>query len=128
MGSESYHEPYEHLSGSARDMHRALVSLVEEIEAIDWYAQRAEVTSDAELRAVLLHNRDEEIEHAMMNLEWIRRNEPKFDATIRTYLMTDVPITEIEESDHDEPSGQEASSQRTDSTLRGLGIGSLKGR
>ncbi len=122
MSSEAYHEPYEQLSGRARDMHRALTSLVEELEAIDWYAQRADVTSDAELRRVLLHNREEEIEHAMMNLEWIRRNDPKFDETIRTYLLTDVPIVEIEEGIRDKPSSA------TNSRERGLGIGSLKGR
>jgi uncharacterized protein len=122
MSGETYHEPYEQLSGPARDMHRALTSLVEELEAIDWYAQRAEVTSDVELRRVLLHNRSEEIEHAMMNLEWIRRNDPLFDATIRTYLLTDVPIVEIEER------SQDKLSPKTNSIVVGLGIGSLKGR
>jgi ferritin-like protein len=122
MSSEGYHEPYEQLSGPARDMHRALTSLVEELEAIDWYAQRAELISDAELRRVLLHNRAEEIEHAVMNLEWIRRNDPKFDATIRTYLLTDVPIVEVEERSQDKPPSE------TNSGERGLGIGSLKGR
>lgn len=122
MSSEAYHEPYEQLSGPAREMHRALTSLVEELEAIDWYAQRAEVTSDVELRRVLLHNRSEEIEHAMMNLEWIRRNDPKFDETIRTYLLTDVPIVEIEEHAQDKPSSE------TNARGRGLGIGSLKER
>jgi uncharacterized protein len=127
MGSETYHEPYEELSGSARDMHRALVSLIEELEAIDWYAQRAEVTADAELRSVLLHNREEEIEHAMMNLEWIRRNDPKFDETIRTYLLTDVPIVEIEEDAQDKRSSGPTPAQ-TNVAISGLGIGSLKGR
>lgn len=127
MGSESYHEPYEQLSEASRDMHRALTSLVEEIEAIDWYAQRAEVTTDPELRDVLLHNRSEEIEHAMMNLEWIRRHDAKFDETIRTYLMTDVPIVAIEENVQEKgASGQMVS--RTNTPVHGLGIGSLKGR
>ena len=127
MSSESYHEPYEQLSGPAREMHRALTSLVEDLEAIDWYAQRAEVTTDVVLRGVLLHNRDEEIEHAMMNLEWIRRNDPKFDATIRTYLLTDVSIVEIEERIQDKPSLGQSSSE-INSFIQGLGIGSLKGR
>ena len=122
MSSETYHEPYEELSKPARDMHRALTSLVEELEAIDWYAQRAEVATDDELRRVLLHNRAEEIEHAMMNLEWIRRNDSHFDTTIRTYLLTDVPIVEVEERSHDKPSSE------TNSRDRGLGIGSLMGR
>ena len=73
MGSETYHEPYESLSPRTRDLHRAIVSLVEELEAIDWYQQRAEACTDPELRAVLLHNKNEEIEHAFMNLEWLRR-------------------------------------------------------
>ena len=122
MSSETYHEPYEQLSEPARDMHRALTSLVEELEAIDWYAQRAEVTTDEELRRVLLHNRAEEIEHAMMNLEWIRRNDTNFDTIIRTYLLTDVPIVEVEERSQDKPSSE------TNSCGRGLGIGSLMGR
>lgn len=127
MSSETYHEPYEQLSGSTLDMHRALISLVEELEAIDWYGQRAEVTNDAELRRVLLHNREEEIEHAMMNLEWIRRNDPKFDATIRTYLLTDVPIVEIEERSQDKRlSGPSLS--MTNSVATGLGLGALRDR
>jgi ferritin-like protein len=79
-----------------RDMHRAIVSLMEELEAVDWYQQRADVTHDAELKAVIEHNRDEEIEHAMMTLEWIRRRSPKFDANARTYLFTEGPIVEVE--------------------------------
>lgn len=127
MAGDTYHEPYAQLSEASRDMHRALVSLVEEIEAIDWYAQRAEATSDPELREVLLHNRGEEIEHAMMNLEWIRRHDPKFDATIRTYLGTDVPIVSIEKSVRDKRAAGQTSSE-TNPPIRGLGIGSLKGR
>ena len=92
-----YHEPESELSAHARDLHRALTSLKEEIEAIDWYNQRVERCSDAALRAVLAHNRDEEIEHATMTLEWLRRCMPKWDEALRTYLFTEGPITEIEE-------------------------------
>ncbi|MDI1431954.1 MULTISPECIES: encapsulin-associated ferritin-like protein [Polyangium] len=139
MGSETYHEPYDVLSPAARDMHRALWSLIEELEAIDWYAQRAEVTNDAELKAVLLHNRAEEIEHAMMNLEWIRRQDPLFDKNIRTYLLKDVPITEIEASEERKQAG-EAQGARAGASPppapsppragagRGLGIASLRRR
>jgi len=129
MGSETYHEPYDVLSPSARDMHRAIWSLIEELEAIDWYAQRAEVTNDAELRAVLLHNRGEEIEHAMMNLEWIRRRDEGFDANIRTYLLKDAPITEIE-AEEETSGGDEGDSspRRTSGAAAGLGIGSLRGK
>ncbi|MDI3289810.1 encapsulin-associated ferritin-like protein [Polyangium sp. 15x6] len=134
MGSETYHEPYDVLSPAARDMHRAIWSLIEELEAIDWYAQRAEVTNDAELRAVLLHNRAEEIEHAMMNLEWIRRQDSLFDKNIRTYLLKDVPITEIEAREEEkeggggESEGAGSSPPERGGSGRGLGIGSLRGR
>lgn len=96
MGSETYHEPLELLSPFAKNLHRGIVSLVEELEAIDWYQQRAEATDDAELRAVLVHNRDEEIEHAMMTLEWLRRRFPELDERLRTYVLQEGPITELE--------------------------------
>ena len=91
-----YHEPYEVLDERARDFHRAIRSLMEELEAVDWYHQRVSATKDETLRAVLAHNRDEEIEHACMALEWIRRNMPGWDEQLRTYLFTEGPITEIE--------------------------------
>jgi uncharacterized protein len=91
-----YHEPENELSPHARDLHRALTSFKEEIEAIDWYNQRVERCSDESLRAVLAHNRDEEIEHATMTLEWLRRSMPAWDTALRTYLFTEGPITEIE--------------------------------
>jgi ferritin-like protein len=94
MGSETLHET--NLSAATKDMHRAIVSLIEELEAVDWYQQRAEACTDDDLRKVLEHNRDEEIEHAMMNLEWLRRRVPTFDKNIRKYLLTTGPITEIE--------------------------------
>jgi ferritin-like protein len=97
MASETYHEPYESLSEPTKDIHRAIVSLMEELEAIDWYQQRADVCGSDELRAVLIHNKNEEIEHAMMVLEWIRRNSAVFDRNIRTYLLTQGPITGVEE-------------------------------
>jgi ferritin-like protein len=96
MGSETYHEPVELLSEPTKEMHRAIVSLIEELEAIDWYQQRADACTDDELRAVILHHKNEEIEHAMMNLEWIRRHSPEFDENIRTYVLNDAPILEIE--------------------------------
>jgi ferritin-like protein len=97
MSSETLHEPREVLSATSQDLHRAITSLMEELEAIDWYQQRIEATPDAELKTVLAHNRDEEIEHAMMVLEWIRRSHPKFDEAARTFLFSDGPITEVEE-------------------------------
>src|SRR4051812_46818306 len=103
MASDTYHEPLELLSEPTRDMHRALSSLMEELEAVDWYQQRAEATQDAELRAVLEHNRDEETEHAMMVLEWLRRMSPVFDRNIQTYLMKQGPITGLEAASSGEP-------------------------
>lgn len=94
--SESYHEPYELLSEETRVMHRALVSLMEELEAVDWYQQRADVSSDEELRSILVHNKHEEMEHAAMTLEWIRRRSPEFDKQLRAYLFTEGPIVGIE--------------------------------
>lgn len=96
MAHEGYHEPYEHLPQAVRDMHRALISLIEELEAVDWYYQRAAVTTDDALKSVLLHNAHEEIEHASMVLEWIRRNDPAFDQTLRKFLFREGSITEIE--------------------------------
>jgi ferritin-like protein len=95
--SISYHEPAAELSSQTRDVHRALASLIEELEAIDWYNQRVDITGDQDLKEVLIHNRDEEIEHAAMALEWLRRRMPKFDEELRTYLFTSAPIAHAED-------------------------------
>ena len=92
MSSVGYHEPVEELSAETRDMHRAIVSLMEELEAVDWYNQRADACVDKELKAILEHNRDEEKEHASMVLEWIRRKDPKFSSELKGYLFTEKPI------------------------------------
>jgi ferritin-like protein len=92
MANEGYHEPYELLSDETRDMHRAIISLMEELEAVDWYNQRIDVCKDDELRKILIHNRDEEKEHAAMTLEWIRRRDKKFDEELKEYLFTDDVI------------------------------------
>jgi len=92
MASVGYHEPIEELSDETRDMHRAIVSLMEELEAVDWYNQRADVCRDAELKAILEHNRDEEKEHASMVLEWIRRKDPRLSQELKDYLFSDKPI------------------------------------
>jgi len=93
MSSVGYHEPIEELSPNTRDMHRAIVSLMEELEAIDWYNQRADACKDAELKAILEHNRDEEKEHASMVLEWIRRKDPKFSSELKDYLFTQKSLS-----------------------------------
>lgn len=105
MSHEGYHEPYEKLPDAVRDMHRALVSLQEELEAVDWYYQRAATTTDAALREVLLHNAHEEIEHAMLLFEWIRRQDPVFDANMREYLFRDGSIVAVEAKVKDRESG-----------------------
>ena len=92
MSSIGYHEPIDELSAETRDMHRALVSLMEELEAVDWYNQRADACQDVELKAILEHNRDEEKEHASMVLEWIRRKDPRFSDELKDYLFTEKPI------------------------------------
>ena len=95
--SAEWHEDYDRMSDEARNFSRAVKSVQEELEAVDWYNQRAEATTDKQLRAVLEHNRDEEIEHALMGLEWLRRNNAVFDKHMRTYLFTEGDILEIEE-------------------------------
>jgi len=95
--SDSYHESLDKLSPTTQDMHRALVSLQEELEAVDWYQQRADACEEPELKAILLHNMREEIEHASMVLEWLRRHHPDFEQHLRTYLFQDKPILAIEQ-------------------------------
>lgn len=120
--SETLHERREDLSSETIDRHRAIVSIQEELEAVDWYDQRVDGATDSELSALLAHNRDEEKEHAAMVLEWLRRQDAALDAQLRTYLFTEGPILEIEE--------QTAEDDETDAASQGdgsLGIGSLKG-
>jgi len=116
-----YHEPTEELNPNTRDYTRALNSLKEEIEAVDWYQQRVDATQDEALAAILAHNRNEEIEHACMVLEWLRRNMPNWDENLRTYLFKDKKITEIEE---DEMSGDSGSN--VTKGLSDLGIRKIK--
>ncbi len=92
MASEGWHESPDLLRPETLDMHRAITSLMEELEAIDWYGQRVDATGDAALREVLAHNRAEEQEHAAMVLEWIRRHDPGFDRHLREYLFTEGSI------------------------------------
>ncbi len=96
MAHEGYHEPTEKLTNSTKEMHRAIMSLMEELEAVDWYSQRIDACSDFELREILSHNRDEEKEHAAMVLEWIRRNDATFDRHLREFMFTDKAIMERE--------------------------------
>ena len=112
-----YHEPIELLDEKTRNITRAINSLKEELEAVDWYNQRVQASSDPELKEIMAHNRDEEIEHACMTLEWLRRNMEGWDHELRTYLFSEGSILEAEEgaSDDGSPSGEQ-----------GLSIGDLK--
>jgi ferritin-like protein len=124
MSSESLHEAAEKLSPATIDRHRATVSLMEELEAVDWYDQRIDAATDEALKAILRHNRDEEKEHAAMVLEWLRRQDPVLDEQLRTYLFKDGDIMAVEA----EAEGQEAAGGDGDDPGDGsLGIGDLRG-
>jgi uncharacterized protein len=126
QGSTTFHESEERLSPATRDMHRAIVSLMEELEAVDWYQQRMDATESAELRDILRHNRDEEKEHAAMVLEWIRRHDPSFDTKLREYLFTEGSIVGREQaSEAKEPLGNGAAASRTATIM--ATVGSLRG-
>lgn len=122
--SATLHEDSERLSPQTIDRHRAIVSIMEELEAIDWYDQRLEAAHDDELREILRHNRDEEKEHAAMTLEWLRRHDAALDAHLRTYLFTNKPVLEIEEEAESaaESAGESYSSDGC------LNVGSLRER
>jgi ferritin-like protein len=127
MASEGLHEAADLLDEETIDHHRAVTSLCEELEAVDWYDQRVKATSDPTLADVLAHNRDEEKEHASMTLEWLRRRDPTLDRHLRTYLFTTGSILETEAEAESAPGPEEpdgAAGERSGS----LGIGSLKGR
>lgn len=113
-----YHEPPEELTEETREVHRAIASLIEELEAVDWYQNRIDVTKDEEMKAILEHNRDEEMEHAAMALEWLRRRLPKFDEELRTYLFTTGSIVGQEEGEHGD-----GHSDGNSAASGGLGIG-----
>jgi ferritin-like protein len=119
--SGSLHE--KDLQPGTIDRHRAIVSIMEELEAVDWYDQRAEAATDAQLRAILAHNRDEEKEHAAMTLEWLRRHDPALDAQLRAYLFSDGPIVGREAAVTGGGAGETAGGSAGDGSL---GIGSLR--
>jgi uncharacterized protein len=119
--SAGLHEPADLLSPETIDRHRAIVSLQEELEAIDWYDQRVHAATDPELKLLLAHNRDEEKEHAAMTLEWLRRRDPALNKNLRTYLFTTEPVTEVEVEAEAASEGGETPTAESGS----LGIGSL---
>jgi ferritin-like protein len=120
MASDKLHEDAATLGPEVIDRHRAIVSLMEELEAVDWYDQRVKATTDEALRTILAHNRDEEKEHASMVLEWLRRHDPALDLHLKTYLFREGPIKEEAAA---EAGGGEPGEPGGDGSL---GIGSLK--
>lgn len=126
-GSFDLHEDSAKLKPETIDQHRAIVSVMEELEAVDWYGQRVDAAGNPELRAILAHNRDEEIEHAAMVIEWLRRNNARFDQELKTYLWTSGPIVGVEEGATDGGADAAATSPEPSGGSDGsLGIGSLK--
>jgi ferritin-like protein len=127
MSSETLHEDAEKLGPEVIDHHRAIASLMEELEAVDWYNQRAKATKNPELRAILEHNRDEEKEHAAMALEWIRRNDPKMHEHLKTYLFTEGSLTAVEAEAKGGGEGEGGDDGADAPSKDGsLGIGSLR--
>ncbi len=124
MGENSaqFHESQDVLAQATQERHRAIASLMEELEAVDWYDQRVDATTDESLKAILAHNRDEEKEHAAMALEWLRRNDPTWDRMLRTYLFTEEPITEVEE---EAAEGDVEEPPPAPTATNSLGIGAL---
>lgn len=125
--STSLHEDPARLDEELIDRHRAVVSLMEELEAVDWYDQRVKASSNADLRAILAHNRDEEKEHACMVLEWLRRNDPKWHEELSTYLFSRGDVTQLEESEENGTTGQGEHGNGEVARDDSLGIGSLRG-
>jgi ferritin-like protein len=119
VSSENLHEDPDAIGAAVIDKHRAITSLMEELEAVDWYEQRVAATSDEELKAVLAHNRDEEKEHAAMVLEWLRRRDPVLDANLRKYLFTEEPLQALIAEEKAEPPAPVAPEGH-------LGIGDLR--
>lgn len=139
MASTGFHESEARLQPRTKEHHRAIVSLMEELEAVDWYDQRIDATDDPELREILTHNRDEEKEHAAMTLEWLRRRDPELDRYLRMYLFTEGSIIGIEEAAEDGAGvgtisaggnghGHGHGVPPSNGKGASLGIGSLRGR
>jgi ferritin-like protein len=125
--ASDYHEPFEILDEQSRDLHRALISLKEEIEAADWYHQRVVACRDETLAKVLAHNRNEEIEHACMTLEWLRRNSPEWAERMGEYLFREGEITQESQASGGEAAKVGGGDLRS-ANASSLGIGSLKGK
>ena len=128
MSSENLHAPRERLSQHTLNLHFAIVSLMEELDAIDWYRQRADDAEEETLKQLLLHNMREEMEHASMLLEWIRRNDSDFERFLKTYLFTEGSILQQEKAATAEGVGEAPPNADRRSPEPGFTIGSLRGR
>ena len=126
MAHEGFHEPYELLPDDVKDFHRIIQSTMEELEAVDWYHQRAAMATDPQAKAIMEHNRDEEIEHAVMGLEWLRRNNPVFDEMFRTILFSNGPIVAVEAEMTGKAGSEENGAAEAPARKGGL-VGGLKG-
>jgi ferritin-like protein len=127
MASEGTHEPIDRLSAETLERHRAILSIMEELEAVDWYDQRVDASDDPDLAGILAHNRDEEKEHAAMTLEWLRRHDPVLDRHLRTYLFTEGSVLEVEQAaEHGGDPSSEPPAGGAPSSDGSLGIGSLR--
>jgi uncharacterized protein len=128
MSSENLHAPRERLSQHTLNLHFAIVSLMEELDAIDWYRQRADDAAEETLKQLLLHNMREEMEHASMLLEWIRRNDGDFGNFLKTYLFTEGSILQQEKAATAEGVGEAGPGADRRGPEPGFTIGSLRGR
>jgi hypothetical protein len=128
MASEGFHEPLDLLQPSTLERHRAITSLKEELEAVDWYDQRVDATTDPDLRRVLAHNRDEEKEHAAMTLEWLRRNDPQLDQQLRAWLFTDKTIGVDPAAGAEDAAGDADDAPASAVAPGSLGVGGLYGK
>lgn len=126
MSSENLHAPRERLSESTLNLHFAIVSLMEELDAIDWYRQRADDTEEETLKELLLHNMREEMEHASMLLEWIRRHDSDFERFLKTYLFTEGSILQAEKAATAEGLGGGQPARSRGGAEKGFTIGSLR--
>jgi hypothetical protein len=126
MSSENLHAPRERLSQETLNLHFAIVSLMEELDAIDWYRQRADDAEDETLKQLLLHNMREEMEHASMLLEWIRRRDGDFERFLKTYLFTEGSILQEEKAATAGGVGRGGSETGGRGAERGFTVGSLR--
>jgi hypothetical protein len=94
MGIDQYHEPPDELAAEVRTFARMITSLIEEAEAIGWYAQRLAVEADAEAAAIMENAQGEEFKHFGMDLEFLLRRTPKWRIALEAILFRSGDIVE----------------------------------